>query len=56
MHTQPYYKQMGFREDDFPNSMAYYREAISIPMFHGLTFEEQDRVVSVIEEILGNVK
>ena len=56
VHTQPYYKQMGFREDDFPNSMAYYREAISIPMFHGLTFEEQDRVVSVIEEILGNVK
>lgn len=56
VHTQPYYKQMGFREDDFPNSMAYYREAISIPMFHGITFEEQDRVVSALEEILVNTK
>ena len=53
VHTQPYYEQMGFQENDFPQSMAYYREAISIPMFHGLSEQQQDRVVAVLKEILG---
>lgn len=53
VHTQPYYEQMGFKENDFPQSMAYYHEAISIPMFHGLTDQQQGRVVSVLKEILG---
>jgi dTDP-4-amino-4,6-dideoxygalactose transaminase len=53
VHTHPYYCQMGFKGEDFPQSMAYYREAISLPMFHGLTEQQQDRVVKVLTEILG---
>lgn len=53
VHTHPYYCQMGFKDADFPQSMAYYREAISLPMFHGLTEQQQDRVVKVLTEILG---
>jgi UDP-4-amino-4,6-dideoxy-N-acetyl-beta-L-altrosamine transaminase len=53
VHTHPYYCQMGFKDADFPQSMAYYREAISLPMFHGLTEQQQDRVVAVLTEILG---
>jgi UDP-4-amino-4,6-dideoxy-N-acetyl-beta-L-altrosamine transaminase len=53
VHTHPYYCQMGFKGMDFPQSMAYYREAISIPMFHSLTEQQQDRVVAVLTEILG---
>ena len=53
VHTHPYYCQMGFKGEDFPKSMAYYREAISIPMFYGLTEQQQDRVVAVLTEILG---
>ncbi|MCR8913696.1 UDP-4-amino-4,6-dideoxy-N-acetyl-beta-L-altrosamine transaminase [Marinobacter panjinensis] len=52
VHTQPYYQQMGFEENDFPQSMAYYREAISLPMFYGLTEQKQDKVVAVLNEIL----
>ncbi len=53
IHTHPYYAKMGFKGEDFPQSMAYYREAISLPMFQGLTEQQQDRVVKVLTDILG---
>lgn len=49
VHTQPYYESMGFNASDFPEAMAYYREAISLPMFHGMTYEQQDQVSSALE-------
>jgi len=52
VHTQPFYEAMGFAPDDFPESMRYYKEAISIPMFHGLTFEQQDAVVAALKAAL----
>ena len=52
VHTQPYYQAMGFAAEDFPEAMAYYREAISLPMFQGLTDEQQDEVVCVLESVL----
>jgi len=52
VHTQPFYGAMGFAPDDFPESMRYYNEAISIPMFHGLTFEQQDAVVAALKAAL----
>lgn len=54
VHTQPFYKEMGFKADDFPESMNYYREAISLPMFHGLKSEEQDAVVVALKEVLAS--
>jgi len=53
IHTQPFYEAMGFAPDDFPESMRYYNEAISIPMYHGLTFEQQDAVVSALKQALS---
>lgn len=52
VHTQPYYQAMGFAAKDFPEAMAYYREAISLPMFQGLTDEQQDEVIRVLESVL----
>ncbi|CAH0534677.1 UDP-4-amino-4, 6-dideoxy-N-acetyl-beta-L-altrosamine transaminase [Vibrio stylophorae] len=52
VHTQPYYQKMGFTVGDFPESEQYYREAISLPMFHAMTDEQQDTVVQVLTEIL----
>ena len=52
VHTQPYYEKMGFSEGDFPESERYYREAISLPMFHAMSEEQQDTVVQVLTEIL----
>lgn len=49
VHTQPYYQKMGFEPQDFPRAIQYYREAISLPMFQGLTDEQQDDVVQALE-------
>lgn len=50
--SQPYYKDMGFSEKDYPNGLSYYNEAISLPLFPKMTKQEQDKVVSVLKDIL----
>jgi dTDP-4-amino-4,6-dideoxygalactose transaminase len=49
VHTQPYYKQLGFKWGDFPQAEQYYREAISIPIYYGLTEENQETVVAKLK-------
>lgn len=53
IHTQPYYQQMGFRVGDFPIAEQYYQEAISLPLFHSMTFEQQDQVIAALRHALG---
>jgi dTDP-4-amino-4,6-dideoxygalactose transaminase len=52
IHTQPYYLQFGFKVGDFPNSESYYNRAISIPLFHTMTVEQQDEVLNVLMRVL----
>lgn len=52
VHIQPYYRGMGFRPGDFPEAQKYYAEAISLPMYQTLTEAQQDRVVSVLKQVL----
>ena len=49
VHRQPYYEKMGFKAGDFPESEKYYREAISLPIFPKLQFEEQEKVIQVLK-------
>jgi len=49
VHTQPYYQALGFNSDEFPEAMAYYNEAISLPMFQGLENSQQDEVARALE-------
>nr|WP_297348303.1 UDP-4-amino-4,6-dideoxy-N-acetyl-beta-L-altrosamine transaminase [uncultured Glaciecola sp.] len=52
VHLQPYYQKMGFKRGDFPHAESYYSNAISLPMFHGMTHEQQDEVISKLTEIV----
>ena len=52
IHTQPYYFQFGFSEGDFPNSESYYSRAISIPLFHTMTAEQQIKVLDELKRAL----
>jgi UDP-4-amino-4,6-dideoxy-N-acetyl-beta-L-altrosamine transaminase len=45
VYRQPYYERMGFKRTDFPEAERYYSEAITLPMYPGLTEEQQDNVV-----------
>jgi dTDP-4-amino-4,6-dideoxygalactose transaminase len=53
VHLQPYYRKMGFEQGDFPEAEQYYREAITLPLYYGLSNEDQDRVVSTLAGILA---
>lgn len=52
VHTQPYYQQLNFKWGDFPKVEKYYQEAISLPLYYGLTQENQERVVKTLQEII----
>ena len=52
VHLQPWYRNMGFKEGDFPESEAYYKQAISIPCYPDLT---DDQVKLVTEKLRGIV-
>jgi UDP-4-amino-4,6-dideoxy-N-acetyl-beta-L-altrosamine transaminase len=52
VHTQPFYESFGFVANDFPESMRYYEEAISLPLFQTLTLEDQVTVIETLRKVL----
>ena len=53
VHTQPYYRNLGFETGDFPQAERYFAEAFSLPLFYDLTDEEQQCVVDLLREALS---
>lgn len=53
VHTQPYYRQLGFNHGDFPDAERYYAEAISLPLFATITKQQQDLVLAALVEALA---
>jgi len=52
IHTQPYYRKLGFNIGDFPNSEFYYNREISIPLFHTMTIDQQDGILNVLKRVI----
>ena len=52
VHTQPYYQKFGFKRGEFPVAEAYYQEAISLPVFSGLTSQQQSKIVDELKACL----
>lgn len=52
VHLQPFYRGRGFKEGDFPDAETYAREAISLPLFAGLSDREQDQVIDALRSVL----
>lgn len=53
VHTQPYYQQLGFKWGDFPNAEQYYRQAISLPLYPGLSDTQQQQVIEALSTALN---
>jgi len=54
VYRQPYYEQMGFKAGYCLEAEKYYAEAISIPMYPGLTEEQQLEVVRRLITPIGH--
>ncbi len=52
VHTQPYYRQLGFKRGDFPVAEAYSDRCLSLPLHPGLTDADQDAVVAALSRVL----
>ena len=48
VHLMPYYRQLGWKEGDLPNSEQYYKHCLSLPMYPSLTEEEQEHVIDCV--------
>lgn len=53
VHTFPYYKNLGWKNGDFPISEKYYRRCLSLPMYPTLTSEEQDYVITAVLDFIN---
>ena len=54
VHLHPYYKKLGFKEGDFPESEFYAKNAMSLPMYCGLGNKKQERVVNTLIKLLND--
>ena len=49
---QPYYNNLGYKSENYPNSEEYYDEALTIPVYYSLSDERVDYVVQCLKEVL----
>lgn len=53
VHLQPYYRDLGFNQGDFPNAERYYSRAITLPMYPALTDVDVEAVVTAVRTALA---
>ena len=52
INKQPYYKSLGYSNEDTPIMDKYYEECFSLPMFPKLSDEEQEYIIEMLFEVL----
>jgi len=53
IYLQPYYQQLGFNGGYCPQAELYYQQAVTLPLFPGLTPEQQHSVIITLLDYLG---
>ncbi|MDA0882395.1 MAG: DegT/DnrJ/EryC1/StrS family aminotransferase [Bacteroidetes bacterium] len=60
VHFQPlpllsFYKGLGYRIEDYPNSFKAYSSEISLPVYYDLSDEQVDRVIATVKSAVAKV-
>lgn len=55
IHLQPYFRALGFERGDFPNSEAYYEQAVTLPIFPAMTDEQQNLIVAELSKAMNRL-
>ena len=53
VHLHPYYRRLGFVRGMFPEAECYYGEAITLPLFPGMSGEDQQYVIENVKTLLA---
>ena len=54
VYLQPHYRSTGFAPGLCPEAERYYAEAISLPLYSGLTYQQQDDVIAAVKRVLAS--
>lgn len=49
IHLHPFYQNLGYKKNDFPNSENYSSRALSIPIYPNLKYKDQFKVINLIK-------
>lgn len=52
IYLQPYYQRLGFKTGYCPHAEQYYQQAVTLPLYPGLTPEQQTTVINTLEYFL----
>ena len=53
VHGQPYYQSLGYNAAECPEANQYYKEALTLPLFYGLSDGDFEFILSALEEVLA---
>jgi dTDP-4-amino-4,6-dideoxygalactose transaminase len=53
VHLLPYYRNLGWKKNDFPVAEAYYDRCLSLPMYPDLTDNQQQFVIDTVIKFTG---
>ncbi len=48
----PYYQSLGYRKGLCPNAEAYYESSMTLPLFYGMTDQDQEDVICAVKKVL----
>jgi UDP-4-amino-4,6-dideoxy-N-acetyl-beta-L-altrosamine transaminase len=52
IHLQPFYQNLGFKKNDYPNAEAYYQRSMSLPLFPDLKESEIEYICTTLNKLL----
>jgi len=55
VYHHPWYRKNGYADTSLENTEDYYARCMSLPIYPGLTREDQDTVISTLKEILSSM-
>lgn len=53
VHLQPYYRKLGFKPGLYPEAESHGKEAISLPLFYGLSIADQQSIAASLRTLLS---
>ncbi|MBU0630356.1 MAG: UDP-4-amino-4,6-dideoxy-N-acetyl-beta-L-altrosamine transaminase [Candidatus Margulisbacteria bacterium] len=53
VYRQPYYRKLGYAQNECPQAENYYESAITLPLYPRLKDEEVDYVISKVKEVMA---
>lgn len=55
-YTFPYYRSLGYKLGICPNAERLYERIVSIPLYYGLTDEQQEKVIEAVKKVVNYYK